>query len=219
MVNNNKAILKAVVDGQYTFKPTKWSRVSEEAQDLISKMLTYNSGDRISAADALDHEWFKKFDNGELESVSLKSAFDGLKKFEAKQKMQQAVLGYLVIHLTTKEDLEEFDKVFKNLDNNHDGKVSKEEFLGKPEIFEDYGLIYFQQLNKVYPELSNEDLEALFDEADTNKSGYIDYIEWAQATINKKMLIVEDNLKDAFDAFDEDKNGVISLDEIKSFLA
>ena len=33
------------------------------------------------------------------------------------------------------------------------------------------------------------------------------------------MLVVEENLKDAFNAFDEDKNGVISLDEIKSFLA
>ena len=59
----------------------------------------------------------------------------------------------------------------------------------------------------------------MFDEADTNKSGFIDYIEWSQATINKKMLVVEENLKDAFNAFDEDKNGVISLDEIKSFLA
>ena len=43
--------------------------------------------------------------------------------------MQQAVLGYLVTHTTTKEDTEEFDKVFKSLDENHDGKISKEEFL------------------------------------------------------------------------------------------
>ena len=126
---NNKAILKAVVDGNYEFKLSKWSRVSYEAKDLISKMLIYDPDERISASEALEHEWFKMFENEELESISLKSAFVGLKKFKAKQKMQQAVLGYLVTHLSTKEDLEEFDKVFKNLDKNHDGKVSKEEFI------------------------------------------------------------------------------------------
>ena len=33
------------------------------------------------------------------------------------------------------------------------------------------------------------------------------------------MLLTENNLKDAFDAFDEDHNGNISIDEIKSFLS
>ena len=36
--------------------------------------------------------------------------------------MQQAVLGYLAIHATTKEDTEELDRVFKKIDKNHDGK-------------------------------------------------------------------------------------------------
>ena len=67
--------------------------------------------------------------------------------------------------------------------------------------------------------MSKEEIETLFGEADIDNSGSIDYIEWTQATIEKKILLTEDNLRDAFDAFDEDHNGSISLDEIKNFLS
>ena len=67
--------------------------------------------------------------------------------------------------------------------------------------------------------MSKEEAEALFDEADVNNSGSIDYIEWIQTTIDRKMLLTEEHLKDAFDALDEDHDGSISLDEIKNFLS
>jgi len=36
-----------------------WSSISEEAKDLITKMLTYNFDDRITARECLIHPWFK----------------------------------------------------------------------------------------------------------------------------------------------------------------
>ena len=67
--------------------------------------------------------------------------------------------------------------------------------------------------------MNKEELEAIFDEVDIDRSGSIDYTEWTQATIDKKRLLTENNLKDAFDAFDDDHNGNISIDDIKSFFS
>ena len=93
--SNNKAIFKAVSRGDFKFKSEKWKEISQSAKNLIVSMLAYNPHNRISAAEALGHEWFKKFDTNELNQKSLKSAFSGLLNFKANQTMQQAVLGYL----------------------------------------------------------------------------------------------------------------------------
>jgi serine/threonine protein kinase len=37
-----------------------WNRVSKEAKDLISKLLTYNYKDRLVASEGLKHPWFDK---------------------------------------------------------------------------------------------------------------------------------------------------------------
>lgn len=41
-------------------KGDDWNKVSDEAKDLVKKMLTYKYEDRISAEEALKHPWFKQ---------------------------------------------------------------------------------------------------------------------------------------------------------------
>ena len=79
MENSNQAIYKAISRGDFQFKPDKWSKISQSAKNLVSEMLTYVPRDRISASEALDHEWFKSFEAGEISQKSLKSAFTGFK--------------------------------------------------------------------------------------------------------------------------------------------
>lgn len=52
---------------EFDFPPTIGSginkllpNVSEEAKDLINKMLIYNPDNRISASQALKHPWFRE---------------------------------------------------------------------------------------------------------------------------------------------------------------
>ena len=49
-------------------------------------------------------------------------------------------------------------------------------------------------------------------------SGNIDYSEFVVATINKKQLLTQDKLFQAFKIFDKDGGGSISPDEIKKIL-
>jgi len=52
-------------------------------------------------------------------------------------------------------------------------------------------------------------------EADTNQNGWIEYVEWLRVSKDRKTLMVNENLKAAFDFFDKNKDGKISKDEIR----
>ena len=47
-------------NGHYEFNPDDWSCISEEAKDLIRKLLVKDAKKRICAKDVLCHPWFKK---------------------------------------------------------------------------------------------------------------------------------------------------------------
>jgi calcium-dependent protein kinase len=47
----------------------------------------------------------------------------------------------------------------------------------------------------------------MYPQADVDKSGAIDYIEFTTAMMHRHKLDKEENLKKAFDYFDKDQNG------------
>jgi len=50
-----------VMDGRFNFKHREFDKVSEEAKDLISKLLVLNPATRLNAKQVLEHPWFEKF--------------------------------------------------------------------------------------------------------------------------------------------------------------
>ena len=52
-------IIQAVLQGSYTLDEPEWDEVSEEAKDLVTKLLKYNPDQRISALDAMNHPWIQ----------------------------------------------------------------------------------------------------------------------------------------------------------------
>ena len=50
---------------------------------------------------------------------------------------------------------------------------------------------------------------------DADGSGFIDYSEFCVAAINKRKLLTNKKLKQAFNLFDRDKGGQIDSDELK----
>lgn len=70
---------------QYSFEPPDWTNVSEEAKDLVRRMLTYDSSRRISAEEALAHPWIVKFSaqkDADMSKNALTGALGNMKKFQ-----------------------------------------------------------------------------------------------------------------------------------------
>lgn len=105
---NDDEILENVSKGVYKVSGPIWSRVSAEGIDLIKKMLCFDAEKRITAAQAINHQWIVKNTETILFDEFINSeALKNLKEFNASSKLQQAALTFLIAHLITKEEMEE----------------------------------------------------------------------------------------------------------------
>ena len=57
---NDNDILKVVKAGKYSTTINEFKWLSADAKDLIKRMLTMDPKSRISAEEALEHNWIKK---------------------------------------------------------------------------------------------------------------------------------------------------------------
>ena len=197
-------ITKKILFGNLKFNNKQFENISESAKDLISKCLIRDKNKRITIKEAMKHEFFA----GEIDisnifedEVITKNVLNNL-KINSRQtsKFYQIVLTYLSYNFADKEHLQKLRNIFYKIDSNMDGKLSKEELY---KAYKEAGIdITKQELNKIIKFM------------DFDGNGYIEYEEFIRVTLPKEQLFTDINLKNAFDMFDKDKNGTISMDEI-----
>jgi len=134
------------------------------------------------------------------------SALSNLQSFNAQSKLKQATFAFIASQLLSKQEKEQIDRVFRAMDLNGDGKLSKEE------IKSGYGEYFGRSLN-------DQEVDEMFDKVDADGSGEIEYSEFVVATMNEKNLLSNNKLQSAFKMFDKDGGGSISIDEIKQVLS
>lgn len=60
-----EAVMEAVIQKDIPMNYGRWNSFSKEGFQLIQALLCRDPAGRISASEALDHPWFKKFGLGE----------------------------------------------------------------------------------------------------------------------------------------------------------
>jgi calcium-dependent protein kinase len=127
---SDQEIMKKVKSGKFSFADPVWAGVSAEAKDFISQLLTLDQDKRPSAEQALQHPWIveaNKLTTANLQSDVAMNALNNLQNFNANSKLQQATYAFIASQLLGKQEKESIDKVFRAMDVNGDGKLSKEE--------------------------------------------------------------------------------------------
>ena len=201
-------IIENIEKGEFNSKHPKMLNSSDEVQDLVKKLLEVNVKKRLSPSEALKHPWFKKFNGKSLYSNIDKKTIiiylNRLRKFEINSKFQQMVLAFIVHNIPNNNESKDILKIFRMFNVNDDGKLTKKELFD--------GLIKYFNEEEIKKEI--EDIFLLLDGANR---GFIEYEEFLRATLDQKILLSDENLTYAFNFFDGDGCGKISVEKIKKF--
>lgn len=75
--NDINAVFERTRNGRYNFYPQRWGNVSKMAKDLVSRCLNINPNRRMTAKEALEHEWMTvgeaKLSTSNIDTTMLKS--------------------------------------------------------------------------------------------------------------------------------------------------
>lgn len=101
----------------------EWKVVSDNAKDLISKILC-PADKRLKAAEILEHPWMKE--PGKTDDQPLPVKFGSLKYFRNAEKLKKAALTFIATQCN-EEEIGEMSKIFQSLDTNGDGVLTLDE--------------------------------------------------------------------------------------------
>ena len=128
-----------------------------------------------------------------------------LENYKSNNIIKCAVLAYLVHQNTNIRECINASKLFTEIDLNKDGKLEKEEL--------EYAITKYYDLNK---NQAKSKVDTIFKNIDTDNNGYIESEEFIRACINPTIFTSNNYLRFAFNYFDNDKDGTISIQEIEN---
>ena len=199
-------IIENISKGEFNSKHRKLVSASNEVQDLVKKLLEVDPVRRLSAAQALKHPWFTKFKAKSLynniEKEKIEMYLNRLMTYTINSKFQQMVLAFIVHNISYSEDTKNILKIFRMFNEKDDGKLTKGELTK--------GLCQYVDENKV-----KNEIDGIFLMLDGANHGYIEYEEFLRACLDKNTILDDEHILYAFNFFDKDNKGRISVDKIK----
>ncbi|OMJ95960.1 hypothetical protein SteCoe_514 [Stentor coeruleus] len=193
---DNHDLINQICNTQISFRDKTWIGVTDEAKDLITKLMNKIPECRLTAEEALQHKWFKNQRRGSVNIEIIKS----LKNFRLKNMFQKEAL--VMISKTLKySQIKELNDAFYSLDTQKVG------FLTLADIRAGVNASGITGEVDVY--LRNLDI---------NGDGIINYSEFLIAALNSKKYIDEEMLLKVFRHFDTEGNGKITEQQLEEAL-
>ena len=194
-------ILGKAARAQVFFPEKQWRNVSQEAKDLILKMLERDPTKRYTAKQCLDHPWFQK--NGDTSSPHIDvRLFKRLKNFRKPPRFKQEILG-IVTKFLHPLVVKYYTNNFRAIDHNEDGYITVSDFV--------------QTARENSMEITETEAASLLQMLDFDKNGHFSISDFVAAAMDKS-LCSEEIAKLAFDHFDVLRDGFITrMDLVKAF--
>ena len=202
---SNEEIINSIKTKSLDENNEKLLTRSPEVRDLIKGLLQKDTSTRLSAKEALNHEWFKKF-NGRILFSNFKKEdilpyIENLFNYTFHSKIQQLVIAFLVHNLPNTDSSTNILKIYRNFNIAGDCKLTKEELVN--------GLSEYRDREEVIKKVDN-----LFLLLDGDNNGFIEFEEFLRACIDKKEILTDEYLKYAFKFLDKTNKGILTAEEI-----
>jgi calcium-dependent protein kinase len=199
---NQNSVFKKIMQAQFNFKKRVWKNVSVEAKDLIRRMLVPNPKRRITIPLALNHSWLLRYRRMDLPKVPLK-IFESLKNIKAPRKLEQEAMKVIIQDLSL-EEIHELKEAFLAIDTEKTGFITAE------------GISQALKNSRLY--LAQEHMQKIINSVNYLGYGKLNYTAFLMATLNKKLIIDEEKLYEAFKHFDINNKGFITAGDLRIVL-
>ncbi|MCO5552726.1 hypothetical protein L7F22_006243 [Adiantum nelumboides] len=200
--DTEQGIFDAILKGHIDYTSDPWPSISQGALDLVKKMLKQDPRERLTAQQVLSHPWIKV--DGEASDKPIDGAVLGrMKQFRAMNKLKKLALK-VIAESMSEEEIIGLKQMFKSMDTDNSGTITFEELkIG---------------LAKQGSNLAEHEVHQLMDAADVDGNGTIDYLEFISATMQMSKMEKGDHLFSAFQYFDKDGSGYITMEELEEAL-
>ncbi|XP_071697809.1 calcium-dependent protein kinase 8-like [Rutidosis leptorrhynchoides] len=196
-----QGVARAIIRSVINFKRDPWPKISDNAKDLVKKMLDPDPKRRLTAQQVLDHPWLSNSKNAP--NVPLGDVKSRLKQFSMMNKLKKQALRVVAEHLSV-DEVAGIKEDFHMIDTENRGKINLEQLrIG---------------LNKLGHQVNDTDLQRLMESADADRDGTLDFGEFVAVVLHLKRMSNDEHLHKAFEFFDKNHNGYIEVEEIRQAL-
>ncbi|KAK8460126.1 hypothetical protein SEVIR_2G282400v4 [Setaria viridis] len=193
--DSDEKIAQSILRGGINLQRDPWPKVSQNAKDLVKKMLDPDPRTRLTAKQVLEHPWLKNADKAS--NVSLGEVVRAkLKQFSSMNKFKKKALGV--------EEIDKYTQMFNTMDKDNDGNLSLEELKEG-----------FRINGHPVPE---EEIKMLLEAGDIHGNGTLECEEFVTVLLHIKKMNNDEYLPKAFKFFDKDGNGFIEMEELMEAL-
>lgn len=184
-----------------SFKGTRWKKISREAKSLLAELLRKKAETRCECIEALSHPWLQ----GDLQLPDediMTEVVASMQHFQTLNMMQKAAITALAWRASD-EDTVHLRTIFESIDRDGNGFVTVEELK---RAFELSGVSF------------PDNLVTLATQAGTDGNDTIEYTEFIAAAMDKRKILKEEVVWEAFKIFDQDGSGTITKKELMKIL-
>lgn len=182
-----------------TFNSKIWKGISEEAKDLLTRMLDPNHNTRITAAEALNHPWFISRTFGA--SFCDAEILEALQKYSEFSETKKDLLRMIVKNVTDTE-LKKYQERFLELDKEKTGLITSSSLE--------------EALNESENRISRKELEELTKKVNSKGDAFISYSEFVSALIATKEFLTEERLSSIFKILEVQRINVLQRSSLTS---
>ena len=202
---NEEEVIYKIKNIPYNTLNLKLLAHSSEIRDLLDKLLQKDLNKRLTAKEALEHAWFKKFNGRALFSnyqmEKMQQYINNLCKYSLESKVSQLVIAFLVHNLRDSKNIFSILKIFRSFNISGNCKLTKSELST--------GLYSYRNEKQV-----NEIVDKLFLLLDGDNNGYIEFEEFLRACADKKEVLTKENIWYAFKFLDDKNENSIDVQTI-----
>lgn len=202
---NNEEILDSIRKAEPDFTKDAWKKISSQAKDLVKKMLTFHPFERPSALECLRHQFFvKNQDKNDLVPKCFsKLILESMRKFKSGCYIEKIAVSFIVNQILSQEENLETVKLFREMDKNKNGLLSKSEII--------------DGLTRAFGKMKENEINNIIKNIDLDGNKVIDFNEFLICTISREKVLTPDNLKTFFDNFDLEHKGKLTPEKFAAY--